>query len=205
MATNQTIENLNDTSETGLKGILKITSIKNSLFTFKVSLIAIFCTVLILFFAIFLPINIYDLIIEINNLTISFLPGILGFTIAGYSLVVAFIPQTNMLHRITERMSNEKFSYFQNMSSIFALNIIFQIFSLILAYLFHFIIYFDTKAKVFLSLPKWYVYIINFAGLFLIAYAFILSLFLVLQIVINIFNFSQTHHFFIVKNKIDNS
>ena len=91
------------------------------------------------------------------------------------------------------------------MSSTFAINIIFQALSLIISYAYNFVIFIDKNKKNAIYYNSNFINIVNYYGLFFILIFFILSTFLIIQIVINIFNFSQLHHYIIVKEKIDNN
>ena len=207
MATNQTLENIAKTSTTGLRGILKIAGIKSEFLCSPVFIISIVIGIIFIFFVKFFQLNVYDLINEIKTIMIGFLPGILGFTIAGYALVVGFL-QSNLLDKISERLelpdhSLSNYSLYQTMSSYFALNIIIQGISLIMAFTYHFFIYFETHTKNHINVSIFDIKIINWISLMGLSFLFIISLLLIVQIVINIFNFSQLHHYIINKSKID--
>ncbi|ADQ80430.1 hypothetical protein Palpr_2294 [Paludibacter propionicigenes WB4] len=199
METKYTYENIKDNFVVGLKGIFKIVGLKEIIFS-VVNILSISLSIIIIICSFIFELDEYKLIVEIVGLMVNFLPSILGFTIAGYTLVVGFI-QSGMLSKISEPIEDSKYSLYQNMSSNFALNVIFQGFALIFAFFVHFIIYFDNE--IISNIEIYYYDIINKLGLFLILYWFIISLFLVIQITINIFNFSQLHHYFINKEKLD--
>jgi hypothetical protein len=204
METKHTNESITDTFKTGLAGIYKVSGgILKPFFTNKVSILSIIVSIAFTVIATTLKTNLYSLIVEIKMTMLAFLPGILGFTIAGYALVVGFV-NGNMLSEITEPSKDSKYSLYQKMSSTFALNVIFQCFALILAYMYHFIIYFGLEAKFDFALSQYILSLINFMGLLFLSFWFIISLFLIIQIIINIFNFSQLHHYFINKEKINN-
>lgn len=201
MATKQTRVNLGETFITGFDAIFKIAGFEKSLFSKWSTLLPILLSAIIFIFSLALQVDIYKLIVEVKELMISFLPGILGFTIAGYSLMVAFI-QAGMLNEITEPLKDSKYSLYQKMSSTFAINVILQGLSLVFAYFIHFLIYFDTNRKYKFIYSECYLKVINTIGLLVVVYAFFISLFMIIQIVLNIFTFSQLHHYFINKEKI---
>lgn len=201
METEQTNENLDKTFITGFSALFKIAEFEKSFFSSWASVLPIISAIIILVFSLFLNVDSYKLIVEIKGLIINFLPGILGFTLAGYSLMVAFI-QAGMLNEITEPSKDSKFSLYQKMSSTFAINVILQALSLVLAYFVHFLIYFDANRKEKFIYQECYLKFINTIGLLVIVYAFFISLFMIIQIVLNIFTFSQLHHYFINKEKI---
>ena len=117
--TKQTKENLNDITVFGLIGIVKvfgsfkdIKKNKVTLFTLLVSLflkivkkikVIVYTLLISLFLQIVIiseSVDTYQSIIMTKDIMMSFLPNILGFTIAGYTLIVGFI-QNNMLNKIT--------------------------------------------------------------------------------------------------------
>ena len=88
METKQTNENLDKTFITGFSALFKITEFGKSFFLNWASILSIISASFILVFSFALDVNSYKLIVEIKGLIINFLPGILGFTLAGYSLKV---------------------------------------------------------------------------------------------------------------------
>jgi hypothetical protein len=202
METNQTIDNIQETTIFGLKGIFRISNFFKTFFKKAVSYSSLIIASIMFLLALFFKIDAYTLLCELKTVIINFLPGILGFTIAGYALIVGFV-QNNMLNKITEKKKDSEFSLYQEMSSVFALNVILQGISLVFAFFIHFIVYFDTHSKKTFHLPIWYINIVNWVGMFLLSWFFIISCFLIIQIVVNIFNFSQLHHYIVNKEKID--
>ena len=91
METKQTIDNIKETFILGFPGILKISGVSNNLWKFKVSRYSILTSIILPVLAIICKLDIVSLINEIQVQMIVFLPCILGFTIAGYSLVVGFV------------------------------------------------------------------------------------------------------------------
>jgi len=204
METKQTIDNIKKTFIVGFPGILKISEITNNLWRFRVSRYSILIGIIVPIISKLFKLDVVSLINEIQLQMIVFLPCILGFTIAGYSLVVGFV-QSNMLNKISEPAKDSHFSLYQKMSSTFAINVILQGVALSFAYLYHFIIFFDLNSKSHIPFPPYLLTIINFLGLSIICFWFVISIFLVIQIVVNIFNFSQLHHYFINTEKVKGS
>jgi hypothetical protein len=111
-----------------------------------------------------------------------------------------------MINKITEPLSKEnKFSLYQKSSATFAANIIIQAISLVFAYLFHLFIFFDVNKNLKIDNKDIYVTLINLVALLSISYLFVISLLMIIQVIINIFNFSQLHHYFVNKGKIEGS
>lgn len=202
MATKQTLQNINETFVTGFNGILKISKFREKFLKEGITIFSIIIAIAFPLISIIGHIPIVDFIKDINGLMINFLPGILGFTIAGYSLVIGFV-QSNMLNSISEPSKDSKFSLYQLMSANFAFNIILQTIALVIAYGVHFINYIDEKTSLNFSVPDYIFSTFNLLGLSLLSFWFTISLFLVIQIIINIFGFSQLHHYFVNKSKLD--
>ncbi|MDB5159483.1 MAG: hypothetical protein JWR50_4190 [Mucilaginibacter sp.] len=201
METKQTIENIKETFVVGLKGIIKISGFFKDIWKYKVSRYSIIISILTPIVSSIFKVDNAALLCEIQSQMIVFLPCILGFTIAGYALVVGFV-QSNMINKITEPAKDTNFSLYQLMSSKFAMNVILQGVSLVFAYLYHFIIYFNSNSKLNLQFSNCYISSVNIIGLILLSFWFTISVLLVIQIVINIFNFSQLHHYFINIGKV---
>lgn len=202
MATKQTLQNIDETFVTGFGGIFKISRFRERFLKESITIFSIVIAIIFPIISIIGNIPIVDFIKDIDGLMINFLPGILGFTIAGYSLVIGFV-QSNMLNSISEPSKDSKFSLYQLMSANFAFNIILQAIALVIAYGVHFINYIDEKTSLNLNVPESALSTFNLSALALLSFWFTISLFLVIQIIINIFGFSQLHHYFVNKSKID--
>lgn len=202
--TKQTLENIEETNVHGLSGICRIISFKKVLWTNTLSKIALIATVIWSSLVYFTQQSTFKTIIELKTVIIDFVPGILGFTVTGYALMVGFI-QAGMLEKISEPLKPDKFSLYQKMSATFAFNILVQASALVIGYTAHFINFFSTDIILFKNVPNWWITIVNFVALPFLVYAFVISLLLVFQIVLNIFSFSQLHHYFINSEKINRS
>jgi hypothetical protein len=202
MQTKQTLENLRETFKTDFFSLFHIAGWRKSFFSTWSNIIPVIIALLILLVTDRLGLKNYDLVVEVKNLMIGFLPGILGFTVAGYSLMVGFI-QAGVLNQITEPMESSKYSLYQKMSATFAINIILQAIALIIAYTIHMVVFIDNKTPEKIIASEKILSVVNGVTLFLVFYWFVISLFLVVQIVVNIFGFSQLHHYFVSKEKID--
>lgn len=202
--TNQNYDIIKETTIFGFNSIFKIVGKKKKIFSYWINIVSIIFACIIVISCILFKINPYIILIEIKNLMIDFLPGILGFTVAGYSFMIGLI-HVGMINKITEPFNKENnFSLYQKSSATFAANIIIQAVSLVIAYLFHFFIFFDKNENLNINLIDIYITLINLFALLLISYLFAISLLMVIQVIINIFNFSQLHHYFVNKEKLDN-
>jgi hypothetical protein len=185
-----------------MSAVFKIAGYKKTFFSVWITKLPIYISAIGAVIFYLLDVDYYQGIIELKNLMINFLPGILGFTVAGYALMVGFI-HGEMLDKITEPSQDNDFSTYQKMSAIFAVNIILQGLALILAFLTHFVIFVDLNREVSFALPSQLVHVFNIIGFTILTYWFFVSLLMVIQIVLNIFSFSQLHHYFVNKRKVD--
>lgn len=202
MTTKHSADTIRETFILGLPAVFKVAGYKKSFFSVWLTKLPIYISAIAILIFFCLDINYYYGIVEIKNLMINFLPGILGFSVAGYALMVGFI-HGDMLDKITEPSSDTNFSTYQKMSATFAVNIILQGIALIIAYFAHFVIFIDTNGKNLLTVSNSLINIGNAVSLTFLVYWFFISLFMVIQIVLNIFSFSQLHHYFVNKRKVD--
>jgi hypothetical protein len=202
METKQTRENLKRTFITGVGGIFTIAEFKKSILKHWAVYVPLISSPIIAILAYCLKVDTLLFILKITDTMIAFLPGILGFTIAGYSLMVGFI-QGGILDKISEPWSDSNYSLYQKMSATFALNVILQVIALALAYVVYFVNFIDSSSDISYSLPSNFVKTINEVALLALLFWFLISLSMVVQIVANIFSFSQMHHYFINKYKIE--
>lgn len=200
--TKHTNETLKDTFITGLPAIFKIAGYKRTFFSSWMSRLPLLFSFLGLLLFYLLNIDFYEGLIELKSIMIDFLPGILGFTVAGYALMVGFI-HGDMIDKITEPSRDTTFSLYQKMSATFAINVMLQAIALLIAFAIHFIVFLDSKKAVLFEIPSTIAVIVNVGGFLILSYWFLISLFMVIQIILNIFSFSQLHHYFINKTKVD--
>ena len=201
--TNQTLESLQETFVLGFKGIRRTSEIGKKIFSSTIGVFAIIISLVLPFLCIKIGVDIYSFIIEIKGLMINFLPNILGFTIAGYTLVIGFV-QSNMMDKITEPAKDSEFSLYQKMSGTFAVNILVQAIALLIAFTYNIFIYIDKNKDKNIHIDLGcFTNVINYAGLTFLLFCFVVSSMVTVQIILNIFEFSQLHHFMIVKEKID--
>lgn len=179
----------------GLIGVFNIVGLKKIFWSNWISKTPIVLSLLTVVLIKIFNINTYLLIKEITNSIISFLPGILGFTVAGYTLVVGFV-QNEIAKKISIKREGKKYTLYQTISATFALNIITQAFGLIFGFLVHFIIFFDENKTVPINISNKLIDYINVVGLIIISYWFIFTLLLTIQVIVNVFNFSQLYHYF---------
>jgi hypothetical protein len=200
--TKHTKETIQEGFILNFKGIFTISGFIKKPFkpvTFKIAGIIWLIFLIVVFL---LKVTVYELIVDMVNNLIVWIPCILGFTIGGYSFLIGFI-QSNLMQKISEPLPKSSFSLFQVASAAFACNIIIQSITLSLAFLTHYIIYLDINKKSKIEFSDCYITGINGIGLVIISFAFALSLAVTVQIVVNVFNFSQLHHYNTNKEKLD--
>ncbi len=180
--------------------IIRISGFKTEYYK-KYSLFAILSAVVLWAVAFIFKSNPYLLLLEVKDIVIAYIPSVLGFTIAGYTLVVGFI-QANMLERISERLDDSPYSLYQRISSMLALNLVIQGVALVGAFVIHFAVYFDNELKLHQHFSPLVCQITNWVGLIIICLTLTYPLFLIIQMIINIFGFSQLHHYFVNRDKI---
>lgn len=200
--TKQTKALILETFILGVKGIVRISGVIREPFKAKSYLVcAILASIFILLIFI-LGISSFDTINELVSIATNLLPGILGFSIGGYSFLVGFI-QSGLMNRISEPQEGSKFSLYQEASASFAVNILLQALTLGLAYIFHFITYISQRSSTKLGRIADYSSFINCFGLILIAFALSTSFASIIQLIANVFNFSQLYHYDVNKAKVD--
>lgn len=106
METKHTIETIKETYVLGISGIIRILGFKRSFFSTWVEICSAIFSLLLLVFCFAVGMNPFDIILDIKTLMINFLPSIIGFTLAGYSLVIGFV-QAGMLNKITEPLEKD--------------------------------------------------------------------------------------------------
>lgn len=201
MQTNQTTENIEKTNHHDLISIFKIAGFAESLFESWCFVTASVLSLLLIGICLCFEVDKYEFLILIVDDIISFLPNILGFTITGYALVVGFV-QPDVLERITEKEEDSDYSLYQTMSSSFAVTILIQAISLITAFTFRYIDFISSKVNYVPQISTLIITFINTIGLAIIIFCLAFSLMMVIQIILNIFSFSQIHHYLINKDKI---
>ena len=175
----------------GLKGILnKYTSKK-----FYTSKYIVFCIVLTCILKI-VPIissdsseTIYKLIEDISSTVLSAFPSLLGFSLAGYALIIGTI-NIGVMRRMSEpRESMGNLSFFQFVSSVFALSVLIQCVTLLVAFIIHVVLKQEWEMLFGLS-SNW----VNIPVYGILLFLVLESLVLLGNMVVNIFSYGQSVH-----------
>jgi len=197
--TKHTKETIIDTFKIWLVSIFKISP--NLLGTGTI-LFSLFISIIFFVIIIWINVNPYKLILDLANQIISFVPSFLGFSIGGYAFLIGF-NQASLINKISEPQKKSKYSLYQQASAAFAVCLLIQAFTLCVGYLIHFITYLDEEKKLYKYFSEKTISILNYSSLLITLVFFITSLLVVIQIILNIFNFSQLYHYNINKEKID--
>lgn len=142
-----------------------------------------------------------ELIVFLAKQTISIFPGILGFNLGGYILLIS-LNSTSILNELTNPVeeNGERYSFYQKMSSVFAFSILLQALSLIMGFAFLMIVEIGKSIYIPYNISE----IVNFMALLFFSFVVFYAIMLICQIVLNVFNFGQVQHFFIRINNIEN-
>ncbi|MGE7777761.1 hypothetical protein ACQKLP_23805 [Chitinophaga sp. NPDC101104] len=185
-----------------IRGIVKISQLYTNPLKPTLFKAAFWLWIILLSILILCRIPPFLLIIEIKDLLISLLPGILGFTIGGYSILIGFT-QPELIKKISGPRKDSIFSLYQLASASFASNILIQAFVLIMAYLIHIITWIDLHKKVIFKSTDYLILLVNWAILSILLLGFITSIIVIIQLIVNVFNFSQLYHYNINKTHLD--
>ena len=147
---------------------------------------------------IFSNIGLIEFLEKITALNISAFPSILGFCIGGYALIIGF-SHRDVLHKMSEPLGKKKsyMSYFQILSCVFAISIIFQIATLFISFVISYAINLDLSVNAYLA------NIMNGLAILIICFLSSFSLLLIYYIVKNTFIFGQMMHFCIRQEVIE--
>lgn len=131
-----------------------------------------------------------EMIEGLANTVLSAFPSLLGFSLAGYALIIGTINIGVM--RMMSKPQNEMsgMSYFQFVSSVFALSVLVQCLTLLLAFVVHVVV--EQKWEMILDISSGW---INYPVYVFLMFLVIESLILLTNTVINIFTYGQTVHF----------
>ena len=148
-------------------------------------------------------IDLYSYINEVITLLYQLIPNLLGFTIAGYSFLMAFIP-LRLMERITLPMKNSSVSLYQKITSSLALNILQHAIILVLGYIIHIIIFIQTNKDIVFTSTFVNVHKINCMGIFIVNMMLATTLGVVIQIIVSSFNLAQLYHFDVNRQMLEN-
>jgi hypothetical protein len=185
-----------------LYGLKELFSWKNKLFYFSVFIVA--STVICILVLNHKDDLIYNLIQKIVDTGLSILPTLLGFNLGAYALIIGFLTNESLKKAVTKGQEDQSKNALERISSVFAINIITQAFTLLSSFLIKESIIIIEKLDLSLRLKTIfyshdYVIIINYLFFIIIMFLTLYSIVLVIQNAINIFDFSQLFTYFSTK------
>ncbi len=178
------MKTIKDLHELGLSGICKGYPLKKWITSvpFFLSIVsAIFVTTTYAFLS-----NNPKFITQLIDLMVTILPNLLGFGLGGFAILISF--SSIFLSRlITNQLENPSNTLYQITSSIFAFTLILQAFSLLAALFLKLIIAITGEGILNCCYDIQLVFILSFM--------LIWSVTVLIDLIKNIFNFSQVYHF----------
>lgn len=134
--------------------------------------------------------HVYMLIGDLASVVLTAFPSLLGFSLAGYALIIGSI-NIGVLGRMSKPVKEmDRMSYFQFVSSVFALSVLVQCVTMLFAFVVHVII--KQKWVMVAGISSYWV---NFLVYFLLLFLIIESLVILGNTVVNIYSFAQSLHF----------
>ena len=175
----------------GLKGILNKYTFKkfytSNYFFFCIALTCILTVVPVL--SSNSPETIYKLIEDISSTVLSAFPSLLGFSLAGYALIIGTI-NIGVMRRMSEpQESMGSLSFFQFVSSVFAFSVLIQCVTLLAAFVIHVVLKQEWEMLLCISC-NW----VNIPVYGILLFLVIESMVLLGNMVINIFTYGQSVH-----------
>ncbi|MGN5953204.1 hypothetical protein ACP6L2_01190 [Sphingobacterium lactis] len=129
----------------------------------------------------------FVLLVKVNELNLSIIPNVLGFALGGYAMLIGGFSDS-ILSKLV-KIDAEEYNTFQKTSATFGVALLSMCVSLILNYLIKWFI--NTEISNHFSLTNHFALLINVSVIFIINIISIYSIFLTINIVKNIFAFSQ--------------
>lgn len=187
--------------EVGLKGILWIVFKHNTFkkWPFVLSIvISIACCILI---AVQKGDKFYVILQSTSDLIVTVFPGLLGFSLGGYAMVVGF----SNADLIKKGATTSKHSVYQILNGIFSLSILFQAIATIICIVITWGIRVDLNSVLGIYFNSGLLNFLNGVLLFIIFLSSVYSLMLTPFVIINLFTLSQLNnlHYTIEKMKED--
>lgn len=191
-------ENLNDLHPLGMAGMFEIYG--GCGFVRKPSFYIAFAITLVLFFFLLLnnneSLSVVDLIGKIVGLGLDLDGGLIGLTLAGLTLMVTFGSDKLLKHIVKtnlEKAVKDKkfpgFSSYQSAVAKFGFAVFVQVITLITLFAFSFVLELEISLE-----SEWWNKFFNALFLSIAVFLILYSLFLVVQMTINIFTISQMNH-----------
>ena len=114
-------------------------------------------------------------------------PSIVGFVLSGYALLIGF-SNSELIQKLSKRKNENKPALFQKINATFAMMLLMLVVTLLFSFVVSIVMEANVSGFLFLS---GYENIINTATLYIFLFIIFYSLFSLLDVVMNIFNFGQ--------------
>ena len=167
----------------GLKGLLSIYPKMNLL---KSAAIPFLIDIVLMIIIIKFKADIYYLIVFIAGIISSVIPNVLGFILTGYAVIIS-VTETKYLKIMVKRIQGKNTTLYQTVNSTFA----FVLLSLTITLIVGAIINIIVNAKFVIDLHANCLCCINRVCLFVLIFLLLYSLFAILDVIVNIFDFGQ--------------
>lgn len=134
--------------------------------------------------------NSYEALRTICDLVITLLPNLLGFCIGGYALIIG-AGNLDIMRRMSVPLEKKgRLSYYQIMSSVFAMSLVIQCFTLFIAFIVNILLNIEFTPINYLTGV-----VVNFTIISVVLLLTVFSMMLLYYTILNIFNFGQSTHF----------
>lgn len=132
--------------------------------------------------------NSYEVVCMWTSQILSIFPNLLGFNLGGYALIIGF-GNAELVQSMTKKSEKKKTTVFQKLSGIFAFAILLQLSAFVVSFLVNFFV----QLK-FSSSNDLLINIVNIPITLIISFLGFWGLFIVPNLVSNVFTFGQMHH-----------
>lgn len=171
-------------NDTGWGGVFSIYPIRKF---FKGAIIpAVFLLISVILFSKSKDADPVALLRTVSGYVISGYPSIIGFVLTGYALIIGF-SGSELVRKMAKIKINDKYSYFQIVSSIFAVVLFIVVATYISACVISYVIELKIEWPLELLSCRGY----NIGCFFVFLFIFYYSLFSLIDIIVNIFNIGQ--------------
>lgn len=185
--TKQEIEQINKDHPTSYKGIFYSYDWKE-IKTSRPFQLSIFLSVALFIISLLSKKNTFEVLGLWSSQILSIFPNLLGFNLGGYALIIGF-GNTELVESMTKKKEGKKTTVFQKLSGIFAFAILLQLSAFLLSFSVNFIIqlnFTSPDSRIVNSINTPIIILLSFLGLW--------GLFILPNLVANVFSFGQGHH-----------
>lgn len=142
--------------------------------------------------------NSYEVVCMWTSQILAIFPNLLGFNLGGYALIIGF-GNSELVQSMTKKSENKSTTVFQKLSGIFAFAILLQLSAFVVSFL----------ASIFVQLKfssnnDLIINFINIPTTLTISFLGFWGLFILPNLVSNIFTFGQMHHAQLTTKRIEN-